>query len=707
MNKPLHLFSIPFTNSIRDTGTSFHLPGRLRRHLYNRFEFPFRGGFGVHIYHCFGFHFPGRGRFYCGGCLVFLLSILFVVATPFTTFSQVRLPQLVRDSMVLQREAPISIWGWANPGEKVTIRFNNKKYSTTAGKDSQWKMQLPPMKAGGPYSMQIDASNHLTLKDILIGDVWICSGQSNMVHQMNLHRERYEKEIAEANYPQIRHFWIPTMTDRQAPRNDFPTGYWKPANPENVLQFSAVAYFFARKIHEKYKVPVGLINASVGGTPIQSWISEEGLKAFPSMAATIHQFRDTAYTNRLLRSIAANGLLPKNDQGLKAVTPWFSLHYQPKGWQSINIPGYWEDQGIRNLDGIVWYRRELNVPAAMTGMPAKMAMGRIVDADEVYVNGQQVGNTTYLYPQRRYALPAGLLKAGRNLIVVRVTNQSGKGGFVPDKPYYLCAGHDTIDLKGTWHYKVGDAFLPQRFRETNYSSQFSPAALYNAMVAPATRYTIKGFLWYQGEANTGDATTYARLLPALINDWRRLWAQGDLPFLFVQLPNYMEAQYLPSESDWAATREAQTKTLSVPNTGMPVTIDLGEWNDIHPDNKKDVGERLSLWAEHIAYGNRNIVPSGPLYDTAIINGHTITLQFRYVGGGLITNDGEAPGSFAIAGADKKFVWAKAKIEGDKVMVWHDAIPDPKYVRYAWADNPVNANLYNKEGLPASPFRTDQ
>lgn len=619
------------------------------------------------------------------------------------------LPQLVRDSMVLQRDANIRIWGRAAAGEKVTVRFNNKTYRTTTGNNGKWQVQLAPAKAGGPYTMQIDASQRITLKDILVGDVWICSGQSNMVHQMILHRERYEKEIAAANYPQIRHFWIPTMTDLQGPHDDLPTGYWKTANPQDVLQFSAVAYFFARKLYEQYKVPIGLINASVGGTPIQAWTSEEGLSTFPAITATITQNKDTAYTNGLVRAMQAyNNTRPKQeDKGLTGAVPWYATNYQPKAWRSINVPGYWEDQGIRDLDGVVWYRKEIDVPAAMTQLPAKIALGRIIDADELYVNGKQVGRTTYQYPQRRYMLPAGVLQPGKNLLVVRVTNQSGKGGFVPDKPYYLSAGQDTIDLKGTWQYRVGDVFIPQRFNGVSFSAQNSPTALYNAMLAPATPYTIKGFLWYQGEANTGNANQYAALMPALIKDWRTKWGQGDLPFLYVQLPNYMDVQYLPSESQWAATREAQLKALSVPNTGMAVAIDLGEWNDIHPDNKKDVGERLSLLADQLAYGNKSMVASGPLYDTVLIEGNRMKIRFHHVGGGLITNDGEAPGEFAIAGADKKFVWAKAKIEGNQVIVWNDAIAQPLYVRYAWADNPANPNLYNKEGLPASPFRTDQ
>ncbi|HEX8314322.1 MAG TPA: sialate O-acetylesterase, partial [Flavisolibacter sp.] len=459
---------------------------------------------------------------------------------------------------------------------------------------------------------------------------------------------------------------------------------------------------------EKYGVPIGLINASVGGTPIEAWISEEGLKAFPAIITTIQKNKDTAYVNGINRRALANmsNRPMQQDKGLTGIKKWFDVDYAPKGWRPINIPGYWEDQGIKDLDGVVWYRKEIDVPVSMTNMPAKVALGRIIDADVLYINGAQVGNTTYQYPQRRYVLPAGTLKAGKNIFVIRVTNQSGKGGFVPDKPYYISAGKDTIDLKGTWGYKVGDVFQPQRSAGGGFSAQNSPAALYNAMLAPATAYSIKGFLWYQGETNAGNPKEYTALLPALIKDWRATWNQGETPFLYAQLPNFMDVQYLPSESSWAATREAQLKALSVAKTGMAVTIDLGEWNDVHPDRKKEVGERLAQAAMNVAYGEKKIVPSGPLYDSATIDGNKIMISFTHAGSGLIAADGEELSEFAIAGADKKFVWAKAKIEGDKVMVWNDGIAAPVYVRYAWADNPDNPNLYNKEGLPASPFRTD-
>jgi sialate O-acetylesterase len=633
-----------------------------------------------------------------------------VVTTIHTSFAQVKLPQIVRDSMILQRDIPVNIWGWGAVNEKVSVKFNGKTYKTKGNAEGKWSIKLPATKAGGPYTIDIIASNKISIKEILFGDVWFCSGQSNMVHQLNIHDVTYAKEIAEANDPQIRQFWIPTLTSLQGAQENLPSGFWKAAVGEDIRPFSAVAYFFAKNISEKYKIPVGIINASVGGTPIEAWTSEEGLKDFAALQTTISKNKDTAYLNSLnRRPTNMPRMAPPVDAGLSGTIKWFDVNYIPKGWRNINIPGYWEDQGIKDLNGVVWYRKEIDIPASMVGKAAKVFLGRIVDADELYINGVRVGNTTYQYPQRRYAIPANVLKAGKNIFVVRVTNNAGKGGFVPDKPYCIFAGNDTVDLKGTWQYKVGlmnRPFAGGGFGGGGINAQNQPTALYNAMVAPVINYSIKGFCWYQGESNAGKPQEYGALQTAQIHDWRNKWRQGELPFLYVQLPGFMDYNYLPSESGWAVLRQQQLNTLAVPNTAMAVAIDLGEWNDIHPDNKKDVGIRLALAARKLAY-NENIVYSGPLFQSAQIDGSKIIVSFQHTGSGLITNDGEELSEFAIAGADKKFVWAKAKIEGDKIVVWSDEVKEPMYVRYAWADNPVNPNLYNKEQLPASPFTTEK
>lgn len=620
-----------------------------------------------------------------------------------TTLAQIRLPALISDGMVLQRDVNLKIWGWASPNERIKLSLEKEVFKTKADDKGKWQINLPARTAGGPFTITLKGKNQITINNVLFGDVWFCSGQSNMVHYMDLHNVTYAKDIATANYPNIRHFAIPRATDLNGPLDDFGNASWKICTPENVGRFSAVAYFFALQIYEKQQVPIGLINASVGGTPIEAWTSEKGLRNFADLQATILKNKDTTYINSFKRRTGNVGKMLIKDKGLTGPKTWFDEQYEPKGWKAINVPGYWEDQGIKDLNGVVWYRRVIDLPARMAGKAARVFLGRIVDANVMYINGKQVGATTYQYPQRRYKVPENLLKAGKNVLVVKVSNFNGKGGFIPDKPYCLFAGKDTVDLKGTWQYKVGEVFVPQaRTGLRSFSAQNQASALYNAMVAPAINYAIKGILWYQGESNSGRPESYAQLQMAQIEDWRDQWGLGNLPFLYVQLPNFMDANYLPSESNWAELRQAQLQALSVPNTAMAVGIDLGEWNDIHPDNKKDVGDRLALAARSLVYGEA-IVSSGPLFQSASRSGNKVILSFTHTGTGLMSRDGEDLREFALAGADKKFSWATAKIVGDKIEVWNDDILAPHYVRYAWADNP-DVNFYNKEELPASPFQ---
>lgn len=644
-----------------------------------------------------------------------VLTVLFLIQSV-TSIGQIKLPKLISNGVVLQRDSKIPVWGWASPNEKITIHFNKKNYKTTASNEGTWEIELPIMKAGGPYTMYISGKNSIEIKDILIGDVWLCSGQSNMEHQLFRHDVIYANEIATANYPEIRHYKVPKTISISGEKEDLEGGNWQKAVGEEVNPFSVVSYFFAKKIYEKYHVPIGLINASVGGTPIEAWIPKEGYKTYPDILKIIEENKDTAFVNSQKKAFPRDASVPKiTDKGLIGEIPWYAVDFVPKKWRKINIPGYWEDQGIKDLNGVVWYRKDIDIQESMVGKEAKVFLGRIVDADELYINGALVGNTTYQYPQRRYTVPENLLKAGKNTFVIKVTNESGKGGFVSDKPYCIFTEKDTVDLKGYWNYKVGDVFKPydfSMFKNNNdkepvrrINPQNEPTSLYNAMVAPFKQVSLKGILWYQGESNSGQPEKYESYLNALVSGWRQVFNQPELPFIFAQLPNFMDVSYLPTESNWAEFREAQLKALSIPNTAMTVNIDLGEWNDIHPENKKDVGERMALAGLKLAY-NQDLVYSGPLFKDYEIKGNKIIISFNHVGSGLINNDGDTLSEFAIAGEDKKFVWAQAKIEGDKVIVWSDTIENPKYVRYAWADNPDNPNLYNKEGLPASPFETN-
>jgi sialate O-acetylesterase len=621
----------------------------------------------------------------------------------FNVQAQIRLPKLISNGMVLQRHRPLHIWGWASPGETVQVAFNNKQYKTTTATDGKWQLQLPAMKAGGPYTMQLTASNRITIKDILIGDVWLCSGQSNMELEMVRLKYKYAKEIAEANNPFIRQFLVPDVYDFNQQHTDLDKGEWLAATPKNVLQFSGVAYFFAKALYSKHKIPIGLINASLGGSPAEAWISEDAVKAFPEYYQELQAFKSKTYIDSI----------ETNQQ--KAIGQWYQqLNAKDTGlqqnwkhtnntqnWQSMQVPGYWANTPTGQVNGVVWFRKTFQTPAAMAGKAAKVELGRIVDADSVFINGVYVGNTTYQYPPRRYEFAEGILKAGDNTIVVRVVNNGGRGGFVLDKRYELTTATDTVNLSGTWQYKVG-AVMPPTPSQTFI--RWKPVGLYNAMVAPLTRYPIKGVIWYQGEANTKKPGEYTALMKTLITSWRNTWQQ-QFPFLFVQLANFMEARPQPTESSWAATRQAQFNTLKVPNTGMAVITDIGDWNDIHPENKKDVGHRLSLLARKLAY-KENITASGPLYQSMQVQGNKVVLHFSNVGKGLVCK-GDTLQQFAIAGADKKFVWARAILKNNTVVVWNDAVTQPVVVRYAWADNPQGANLYNKEGLPASPFTTEK
>ncbi|MDX2301808.1 MAG: sialate O-acetylesterase [Microscillaceae bacterium] len=635
--------------------------------------------------------------------LIFLLLFISTQA-----LCQVKLPKLISDRMVLQRDTQLKIWGWAAAKENIQLTFRNQTYKTQANEAGEWMLQLPPQKAGGPFALEIKASNTLTIQDVLLGDVWLCSGQSNMELPIRRVKPLYEKEISQASYDQIRYFAVPQKYDFNTPQKDLEAGQWQKTNPQTVLGFSAVAYFFAKELYEKYQIPIGLINSSLGGSPAEAWMSEEALKNFPKHYEEALKFRDKTLITQIededrKRSQTWYKQLNEKDRGLHSSPRWNAPELHTAHWETMIVPGYWAETPYGTINGAVWFRKEINIPASMVGQTAKLNLGRIVDADSVFVNGQFVGTTSYQYPPRWYEIPASVLKEGKNTISIRIINERGNGGFVLDKPYELSVGAQSIDLKGVWLFKLGakmDPLASQTF------IRWKPLGLFNAMIHPLLNFGIKGAIWYQGESNASRPTEYQTLFPAMIQDWRNQFQQGDFPFLFVQLANFMEAKDQPSESDWAKLREAQLKTLSLPKTGMAVSTDIGEWNDIHPLNKKDVGHRLALAAQKIAYKDEKTVHSGPIYEAMKIEKGKITLTFTNTGSGLTAKGGKALKHFAIAGADRKFVWAQAKIIGNQVIVWHEDIPNPVAVRYAWADNPEGANLYNQEGLPATPFRTD-
>jgi sialate O-acetylesterase len=633
---------------------------------------------------------------------------LFLLGITLSAHSQVRLPRLVSDSMILQRDTRFNVWGWASPGEKVVIDFNQKKFSTAAGNDGKWSVTMPSMKAGGPYDMQINASNNITLKGILIGDVWVCSGQSNMELSLERVKDKYPAVIAAATNPHIRQFIVSTRAEFNTPLEDLAAGKWETANPQSILRFTAIGYFFAKELYERYKIPIGLIRSAVGGSPVEAWLSEDALQQFPHHLEKTKRFQAKGYVDSIRRSegmasAAWYNNIWTSDKGMHEEKKWYDATYDASSWGTFQVPGFWNEQGLPRT-GVVWFRKEIDVPASMTGMPARLFLGNMIDRDSVYVNGMFSGTTGYQYPPRKYDLPAGVLKPGKNIIVVRVINGAGQGGFYKDKPYRLTAGGAAIELQGPWQVKLGAASPPHPQGTTFH---YQPVSLFNGMISALLPLAFKGVIWYQGESNTSPAAAaeYHTLFSAMINNWRQKWNRGNFPFIYVQLANYLRTTDQPGESNWARVREAQLKTLAVPNTAMAVAIDIGEWNDVHPLNKEDVGKRLSLAARKIAYGDKKVVYSGPVYKEMKVKDGRVILSFTNTGSGLMAKGNELK-YFAIAGADKKFAWAKAKIEGNKVIVWSEQVTDPVAVRYGWADNPDGANLYNKEGLPASPFRTD-
>ena len=639
--------------------------------------------------------------------IITLFLLLFITAS---AFCQAILPKLVSDGVVLQRDAEVKIWGWASKGEKVSIHFMGISYHAMANQDGEWEVMLANLKAGGPYEMQIDASNSITINDILVGDVWVCSGQSNMGLSMGSLRDVYKDEIAKMDNPYIRQFFTFPGTNFKEREKDFRFGRWQHADSNSIRGLTAVGYFFAKKLYEEYKVPIGLINSSMGGSSAEAWISEESIKAFPIYLEQLQRFKEDGYIDKIKkqddeRVTQWNKALKQNDEGFKNLQQtWFDPELNTSDWETMHLPGYWANTKLGDVNGVVWFRKNIDVPPDMVGKPALIKLGRIVDSDTVFINGEFIGSIGSQYAPRAYKISNDVLKEGKNTIVIRVINYIRKGGFVPGKEYELSEGNHKINLEGDWQYKLGAKAEPL---EDRLLLGKVPSGLFNAGIAPILNYRIKGVVWYQGESNTSRAFEHYDLFKLLINDWRQNWQQGNFPFLYVQLPNFVEVNVERTQYDWAIFRESQLKALIIPNTGMAVTIDVGEYNDIHPMRKKPVGERLALAAQKVAYGEKNIVYSGPIYKSMKTDGSKIILSFTNVGCGLVTKKGNTLNCFEICGIDNEYYPAEAKIQDDKIIVMSDKVAAPVAVRYAWANNPEGANLYNKEGLPATPFRTSE
>lgn len=638
-----------------------------------------------------------------------LFSALLGCSLPFLALSADVVPaSLFRDHAVLQQGMPVPVWGTADEGEQVTVTIAGQS-STTTAQGGRWSVRLAPLPAGGPYDLVIAGRNRVVLSDVLVGEVWICSGQSNMERQLGLREgqqpiKNWQAEAAGANFPRIRHFEV---AQKIAPVPQASVdGQWLVCSPENAPKFTAVGFFFGRALHLSKNVPIGLIHTSWGGTPAEAWTSAAGLDPWPEYAATIANLRKSTVDAAAAEADYQRSLTAwyaTNDPGSSTAMPWFAETLPEQGWSRMTLPANWETTDLPGLDGLVWFRREFNLPETWAGRGGELHLGAIDDADVTWINGVEIGSTEGWKTPRVYPVAAGLLKPGRNVVAVRVLDTGGGGGLWggPDDTLRLAAlGQPTLPvltLDGEWRYQLAMNFKNATRPPTSpRGNAGTPTVLYNGMIAPLLPYAMRGVIWYQGEANSGRSQQYRTLFPAMIDDWRRLWGQGDFPFLYVQIAPFKD---MPPE-----IREAQLLALDrTKNTAMAVTLDVGDAEDIHPTDKRPVGERLALAARALAYGEQ-LEFSGPLFSKASFNKGRVVLEFTHVGGGLVAKDGELKG-FTIAGTDKVFHPAKAVISGETVVVSAASVPDPVAVRYAWANVP-EGNLFNRASLPASPFRTD-
>ncbi|TBO42996.1 sialate O-acetylesterase [Pedobacter kyonggii] len=619
--------------------------------------------------------------------------------------AQITLPRVFGDSMILQRGIKIPVWGNSAPGTHITAELGKSRATAIADHSGKWKLLFPVLKAGGPYELKISETGkpnaEIKLKGILIGDVWLASGQSNMEWSVQQSQDA-TREIANADFSQIR--FLQVAHDKKiTPQSDILDGKWEVCNPSNVQQFSAVAYYFARKIHKDQHVPIGIIQSTWGGTPIESWTSREQLLTSPITQANItanDTLSEQSFVNDSLNLIRFWEIVYQPQNNTDKIIP--AIRYDDSGWPTVEMPRLIKDFGIGPYEGMVWLRKKITLPESFFGKDLTLHIGHPEMNYSMYFNGEEICKTIWNSdPKQSYTIPAKLIRKGENTISLRIAMLWGGGGLNPPaEGINITDGAVKVSLAGKWRYQKDlEPGLPKINNYQNY-----PSLLFNAMINPVIPFGIKGFLWYQGEANEAEAYNYRKLFPMLINDWRKRWQQGDLPFLYVQLTNFKKTKPLPSESEWAELREAQTLTLSQPNTGMACIIDIGEADNIHPKNKQEVGRRLALNANKLVY-KQNVTASGPLYKSYRKEKNRIYISFANASAGLRTKDAKEITGFSIAGNDQQFYWAKATIKGKYVVVYADQVQDPQAVRYAWADNP-ECNLINFEGLPAIPFRTD-
>ncbi|HWA93077.1 MAG TPA: sialate O-acetylesterase [Terracidiphilus sp.] len=606
------------------------------------------------------------------------------------------------DNMVMQRGKLNTIWGWSKSGDRVRVEIAGKHAEGVAAADGKWKVQIKPPKMGGPYTMTITGAQSVQLHNVLVGDVWLCGGQSNMQLPLRF-SEDGEQVVKEANHPQIRFFSVAAHPAYHA--TDTVQGKWQEVTPETASWLSAVGYYFALKVQSEIHVPIGLVVDALGGTPAEAWASAAALKPLHDFDVPLAMLKKLAdegapeYGNYVMH------WYDQYDVGLKG--HWQKTDLDDADWQTVDVPGGFKELGVPETPAVVWFRREIDLPDPLPAGVATLFLGEVERMDTAYINGTEVGGSAWVENPRVYPLHDGVLKPGKNEIVIRVFKTKPDGGFMgsPDVLHLMLGDKSVIPLAGKWKAKLSVDARPPHAMPIGFENwPVMPTVLYKGMLEPIAPLALSGAIWYQGEQNSPRGYQYRRIMPAMIADWRQLFAQGEFPFYIVSLPKFMKHSTTPVDDDWADTRESQAIAAeSVPNSCLAVTIDTGEADSIHPKEKKPVGDRLGLCAL-AGYYHKHVVDSGPTLKRVERLPDEIRLHFAHADGGLAVR-GPKLGEFSIAGNDQVWHWADARIEGDTVIVSSPDVPHPKEVRYAWQSNP-EATLFNGAGLPAGPFRTD-
>ncbi len=632
-----------------------------------------------------------------------LISFLLLLVSCNDSQAQFKPAKIFGEHMVLQRNEPIKIWGTGTPDKKMVATFNGSAYQVVIDASGFWEFEIPAQKAGGPYKMLLStARKKIEWSDIYVGDVWLCSGQSNMEWVLEM-TDGAEAEIAQVNDSLIRQFKVPrTSADELA--NDIEGGAWINSSKETVGNFTAVGYYFAKKIRTSGEgVAIGLLNSSWGGSRIEPWMDAASLGASDTKeiiaAANLEKEKNMQRLDQKLVKIFP-GFKRAEKIGEEKKVNWETFDFDDSKWPQMAINGNWENEGYEFLDGMFWYRNTFELTKAQAKENYTLELGMIDDSDWTYVNGTLVGQMALSYNvPRSYSIDKKLLKPGKNVIAIRVEDTGGGGGINASQGAIgLRSKTGFIDLFTNW--KV---YLESLYPVTNFARNAIPTVLYNKMIYPLRDFPIKGVLWYQGESNADqNREEYGKLFKGLINNWRTLWGNENLPFYFVQLAAFTEAPSEPEYSSWPNIRMAQADALALDHTGMAVTIDIGDANDIHPRNKKDVGERLALIALDNVYGKRNNFRGPNPKRISIFEGKLI-VEYNNAEGIYFRDNNLSEKQFSVAGANGKFYWAKPILDAGRVILNCPNVSDPVEVRYAWAANPAEASLFNADNLPAEPF----